>query len=72
AFVFIIILTWIEVLRTLYDQTFDPLLGVRNIKEVYIRFWYAVFISSIMLILIYILHRWSKEYSSRHQKRNIL
>lgn len=61
AFVFIALLTWFEVIRTWYDQTFDPTLGIRNVDLIFVRFWYAVFVTCIILILIYILYRWSKE-----------
>lgn len=60
AFVFIALLAWFEVIRTWYDQTFDPTLGLRNVDQIFVRFWYAVFITALIIILIYILHRWSK------------
>lgn len=60
AFIFICLLAWFEVLRTWYDQTFDPTLGVRNVNMIFVRFWYAVFITCLIIIFVYILHRWSK------------
>jgi hypothetical protein len=60
AFIFIAILAWVEVIRTWYDQTFDPTFGIRNIDLIFTRFWYAVFITCLVIIFVYILHRWSK------------
>ena len=56
ALIFIGILAWFEFLRTWYDNVFT--LGTpHNFDIVYHRLWYAIFITALVLILIYIVYR---------------
>ena len=55
ALIFIAILSWFEFLRAWYDHTFDNE-PVHNVDLIFNRFWYAVFISSICIIIIYVLY----------------
>ena len=61
AFIFIGILTWFEFLRTLYDNVFSAT-GEHNYRLIYNRLWYAIFITALVLILIYIVYRISDRY----------
>lgn len=56
ALIFIGILAWFEFMRSWYDHTFSTT-GEHNFDVVYNRFWYAIFISSLVLILMYIVYR---------------
>lgn len=55
ALIFIGILSWFEFIRSWYDHTFAD--DNHNYGIVYNRLWYAIFISSIVLILLYIVYR---------------
>lgn len=61
AIVFIGILSWFEFLRAWYDNVF-AVDGNNNPGIIWNRFWYAVFISSVVIILVYILYRISTRY----------
>jgi hypothetical protein len=56
ALIFIGILSWFEFLRSWYDHTFSTD-NDDNFNAVYNRFWYAVFISCLVLILMYVVYR---------------
>lgn len=54
ALIFIGIFVWLEFIRSWYDHTFiDP----ANFDLVYYRFCYAIFISALVLIFLYIVFR---------------
>lgn len=56
AFIFIAILSWFEFLRVLYENVF-PLDGIQHFNIVYNRFWYAIFITALVIVLLYIVYR---------------
>jgi hypothetical protein len=69
ACIFIAILTWLEFIRVFYDTVFDPLIPERrNWLSVWTRFSYAFFITALMIVLVYIIFRFSKEYEQRHRR----
>lgn len=69
ACIFIAILTWLEFIRVFYDTVFDPLIPTkRNWLTVWTRFSYAFFITALMIVLVYIIFRFSKEYEQRHRR----
>jgi hypothetical protein len=53
AFLFLAILSWFEFLRVWYDVTFSPDRVTHDFTVVYIRFWYAVFITCLVIIIVY-------------------
>jgi hypothetical protein len=61
AVVFIGILSWFEFLRAWYDNVF-AVDGNNNPGIIWNRFWYAVFITSVVIILVYIIYRISARY----------
>lgn len=56
GFIFIAILTWFEFIRTWFDTVFSNT-GQHNFTTVYNRLWYAIFITALALVLIYIVYR---------------
>lgn len=56
ALIFVAILAWFEFLRAWYDNTFDNR-PVHDYDIVYHRFWYAIFITALAIVLLYILLR---------------
>lgn len=60
ALIFVLMLTWFEFVRTWYDETFDPTLGVRNVNSIVVRFWYAIYITCFVIVIVYGLYRWAK------------
>lgn len=61
ALIFIGILSWFEFLRSWYDNVF-LIEGEHNFRLIWNRFWYAVFITSVVIVLVYILYRVSVRY----------
>ena len=61
AVIFIGILSWFEFLRSWYDNVFS-FDGTHNFGLIWNRFWYAVFITAVVIILIYIIYRISTRY----------
>lgn len=53
AFLFLAILAWFEFLRVWYDVTFSPDRTTNDFTLVYIRFWYAIFITCLVIIIVY-------------------
>jgi predicted MFS family arabinose efflux permease len=56
AFIFIAIFTWFEFIRSWYDNVFNTGPG-HNFNAVYVRLGYAIFITALALVLIYIVYR---------------
>lgn len=56
AVVFIAILAWSEVIRSWYDNTF--VIDTGSMDLVYGRFWYAIFITVIAIIVTYAVYRY--------------
>ena len=56
AFIFIAILAWFEFIRTWFDTVFSTT-GEHHFNVVYNRLWYAIFITALALVLIYIVYR---------------
>lgn len=56
ALIFIAILSWFEFLRSWYDNVFN-IDGTRNYTAIYHRLWYAIFITALVIILLYIVYR---------------
>ena len=56
ALIFIAILAWFEFIRSWFDNVFDDEV-VHNISAIFHRLWYAIFITVLALILIYIVYR---------------
>lgn len=54
ALLFIGILAWFEFLRSWYENTFTLTDQERRFDAVIHRFWYAIFITALVTILIYI------------------
>ena len=55
ALIFIAILAWFEFLRTWFDTVFSQTQS-HHFNAVYNRLWYAIFVTSISLILVYIVY----------------
>ena len=55
ALIFIAILAWFEFLRTWFDTVFSYT-PAQHFNLVYNRLWYAIFVTSISLILVYIVY----------------
>jgi len=58
ALIFIAILAWFEFVRSWFDNTFDGK-AVHDLGLVYHRFWYAIFVSVLVVILIYVVYRFA-------------
>ncbi|CAH6420007.1 Hypothetical protein HVR_LOCUS1058 [uncultured virus] len=56
ALIFIGILAWFEFLRAWYENVFS-LDGTHRYDVVYNRLWYAIFITAIVLIFLYVIYR---------------
>jgi hypothetical protein len=54
ALLFIGIFTWLEFLRSWFDNTFAE---NGNLNVMYLRFWYAIFITALVAILFYVVYR---------------
>jgi hypothetical protein len=54
ALIFIGIFTWLEFVRTWYESTFAE---NGNLSNIYYRFWYSIFVSALVIILLYIVYR---------------
>lgn len=63
ALIFIGIFVWLEFIRTWFDHTF---IDTTNFDLVYARFWYAIFITALVLVFLYIVVRSFRE--SRHRR----
>jgi len=55
AFIFIAILAWFEFIRTWFDTVFSAT-GEHHFNIVYNRLWYAIFITALALVSIYIVY----------------
>jgi H+/Cl- antiporter ClcA len=58
ALIFIGILAWFEFLRTWYDNVFT-LKTEHNYFFIYNRLWYAIFITALVLVLLYVVYRFA-------------
>lgn len=56
ALIFIGILAWFEFLRTWFDNVFT-INGQHNYSFIYNRLWYAIFITALVLVLLYVVFR---------------
>jgi len=56
ALIFIGILAWFEFLRSWFDNVFNDL-PETNFAPIWHRLWYAIFITALVLILLYIVYR---------------
>lgn len=54
--IFIGLLSWFEFLRSWYDNTF-AINGIYNMRAVIQRLWYAIFVTALVLILLYVVYR---------------
>lgn len=66
AFLFISIFSWFEFLRALFDETFY-LKEEKRFEVAFARFWYAIFITSLCAVLIYIVYRIGKMMNKHKQ-----
>lgn len=57
ALIFIGILSWFEFLRVWYDNVFTINGEHHNFSIIYNRLWYAIFITALVLILVYVVYR---------------
>lgn len=56
ALIFIAILAWFEFLRVWFDNVFNSD-GHRNYTAIYHRLWYAIFVTALAIVLLYIVYR---------------
>lgn len=57
--IFIAIFAWFEAIRALYDKTFDGPYSYDDdrFNIFYLRLWYAVFVTALVIILVYIIYK---------------
>lgn len=56
ALIFITILAWFEFLRVWFDNVFNTDIP-RNYNAIYHRLWYAIFVTALAIVLLYIVYR---------------
>lgn len=56
ALIFIGILVWFEFIRVWFDNVFTNQ-PTHNFTIIWHRFWYAIFITALVLVLLYIVYR---------------
>lgn len=56
ALIFIAILAWFEFLRVWFDNVFNTD-AQRNYNIIYHRLWYAIFVTALAIVLLYIVYR---------------
>ena len=56
ALIFIAILSWFEFIRVWFDNVFTSDVD-HNYRLIYHRLWYAIFITALCIVLLYVVYR---------------